>query len=78
MTKELSNRVIYNDFLSKVILTDDEKIVLDMLIKKESIIKISQKINMSDRNVSRIVKDLKRKYADYKQLEMAKLGIFKS
>lgn len=78
MAKELSNRIIYDDFLSKVVLTDDEKIILDMLIKRDSIIKISQTINMSDRNVSRIVKDLKQKYTNYRRLEMAKLGIFKS
>lgn len=78
MAKELSNKIIYDDFLSKVILTNDEKIILDMLIKKESIIKISQAISMSDRNVSRIIKDLKKKYEDYKQIEIAKLGVFKA
>lgn len=78
MSKELSNKIIYDDFISKVILTSDEKKVLDMLILKYSIIKISQEINMSDRNVSRIIKDIKEKYYMYKKIEMAKLDVFKS
>lgn len=78
MIKELSNSIIYNDFISKVKLTDDEIKVLDMLILKWSIVKISQEINMSDRNVLRIKKDIKEKYYMYKKIEMAKLEIFKS
>jgi len=78
MIRELSNKIIYNDFISKVVLTDDETNVLNMLILKYSIIKISQEINMSDRNVSRIIKDLKEKYYIYKKIEIARLEIFKS
>ena len=76
MIKELSNKIIYDDFKSKVILTDDEEKILKLLLKKYSIIKISDECNMSDRNVSRIIKEIKKKYNDYKTLEMAKLGIF--
>ena len=78
MVKELSNKYIYDDFIYKVKLTDDEKNILDMLIKKWSIIKISQEVCMSDRNVGRIIRDLKDKYEDYKKIEIAKLEIFKS
>lgn len=78
MIRELSNKIIYNDFISKVILTNDETTVLNMLILKYSIIKISQEINMSDRNVSRIIKDLKEKYYMYKKIELARLEVFKS
>lgn len=76
MTKELSNKIIYDDFKSKVVLTEDEEKILDMLILKYSIIKISNECNMSERNVSRIIKEIKTKYNDYKTIEMAKLGIF--
>lgn len=31
--------------------------------------------NLSDRSVSRIVKDLKEKYSDYKQIEISKLKV---
>lgn len=76
MVKELSNKIIYEDFKSKVILTDDETKILDMLILKYSIIKISDECNMSERNVSRIIKEIKRKYGNYKTIELAKLGVF--
>lgn len=78
MIKELSNKIIYNDFINKVVLTDDESKVLNMLILKYSIIRISQEINMSDRNVIRIKKDIKEKYYMYKKIELTKLEIFKS
>lgn len=76
MIKELSNKIIYEDFKSKVILTDDEEKILDMLILKYSIIKISDECNISERNVSRIIKEIKTKYNNYKTIELAKLGIF--
>lgn len=78
MLKEVSNSVIYEDFKVKTVLTSDEKEVLDLLLKHESIVKISQTLNMSDRKVSRIIKDLKEKYQNYKKLELAKLYILLS
>ena len=75
MIKELCNKIIYNDFLDKVVLTDEEKRILDMLLLRYTLVKISQEIGMSDRNVSRIVKSLKDKYEMYKKLEIAKLNI---
>lgn len=76
MIRELSNKIIYEDFKSKMTLTDDERKILDMLILKCSIVKIAQEVSMSDRNVSRIIKDIKIKYNDYRKLELAKLDIF--
>ena len=78
MIKELSNKIIFDDFISKTILTSDELEILEMLIKKFSIVKISSELSMSDRNVSRIIKDLKIKYKNYKKLELAKNDIFNS
>ena len=75
MIKELCNKIIYNDFLSKVVLTDEEKKVLDMLLVRYTLVKISQEIGMSDRNVSRVVKSLKDKYEMYRKFEIAKLSI---
>ena len=75
MIKELCNKIIYNDFLDKVVLTDEEKKILDMLLVRYTLVKISQEIGMSDRNVSRVVKSLKDKYEMYKKLEIAKLSI---
>ena len=78
MLKELSNKMIYSDFINKTMLTDDELNILKRLLKRESIIKISQELNMSDRTVSRIIKNIKDKYENYKILEIAKIGIFKA
>lgn len=78
MIKELSNKYIYDDFVSKTTLTEEEIEILDMLILKYSIVKMAQKSCMSDRNVSRVIRELKDKYKNYKELELAKLQIFKS
>ena len=78
MIKELSNNYILNDFLYKTILTEDEKNILDMLLLKYSIVKISQTICLSERTVSRIIRELKDKYEIYKRLELTKLNILNS
>ena len=78
MIKELCNKIIYDDFITKVMLTEDEIKVLDMFIKRYSIIKMADEMNMSDRNVSRIIKDIKIKYKNYKHIEIAKCDIFTS
>lgn len=78
MYKTLSNKVIYNDFKEKVLLTDDEIKVLDMLLKRYTLVKIGMELDMSDRNVSRIIKRIREKYEDYKKIEIAKCKIFMS
>lgn len=78
MIKELSNKIIYDDFVSKMILTDDEKEVLLMLIKKYTRVKISSETCLSERSVARIIKELKEKYDNYKKTELAKCEIFKA
>ena len=78
MINELSNKIIYDDFISKTKLTDDEVKVLNNLLNKELIVKISQNLNMSDRTVLRIKKTIKEKYDNYKTIEIAKADIFKS
>ena len=75
MEKELCNKIIYDDFVSKTILTEDEKKILDMVLLKYSIVKISQEVCMSERNVSRIIREIKDKYAYYKQIEITKMAI---
>jgi transcriptional regulator len=76
--KKLSNKIIYDDFVSKTRLTDDEIKVLDMLLDKELVIKIAQELHMSDRNISRIKRSIKEKYNNYKTIEIAKADIFRS
>lgn len=78
MKRELSISQIYNDFINKVLLTDEEHKVLDMFIKNYSYVKIGNELGMSDRNVGRIVNALKQKYEIYKKLEVARIKIFMS
>lgn len=75
MKKELSIKVIYDDFINKVILTDQEKEVLDLYIKDYSILKIADKTSQGTTTVSRIIAEVKEKYKNYKKLEIEKLKI---
>lgn len=77
MRKELAIKVIYDDFISKTILTDNEKDILFRYIKNNSIIKIANDTAQSERTVSRIISDLKEKYTNYKQIELSKLELLK-
>lgn len=78
MKKELCVKQIYNDFVDKIFLNDIEKQVLELYIKGESITKISDIIIQSPSTVSRIISELKEKYYNYRNLEIAKLDIFKN
>lgn len=71
MKKDLSIKQIYDDFILKVTLDEDEIKVLDMYIKNYSYVQMSLALNISERNISRIVNRLKEKYAIYKNLEVS-------
>ena len=58
MKKELSIKQIYDDFVSKVILSDVEKEILIRYIKDETIIKISSEISQSTSTISRIISEI--------------------
>ena len=75
MKRELSIKQIYNDFVDKVFLNDTEKKVLELYVKNETIVKISDATNQSTSSVSRIIYELKIKYNNYKKLEISKLNI---
>ena len=77
MKKELSIKLIYDDFTNKVLLTESEKEVLLLYIKNNSIVRIAEETNQGTATVSRIIYELKDKYNKYKNLEIAKLEIFK-
>ena len=73
MIEKLKVKAIYNDFLANVNLTDEQIKILDMLINKESIIKISMEIGVSQRTVSYEIKKLKQLYNDYYNLQISKI-----
>ena len=75
MKNDLSSKQIYDDFLLKTVLTDIEKEVLEKYVQDKSIVKIAEETLLSTSTVSRTIYELKRKYTNYKQLEIAKLLI---
>lgn len=78
MKKDLSIKQIYDDFILKATLDEDEIKVLDMYIKNYSYVQMSLALNISERNISRIVNRLKEKYAIYKNLEVSRLNMLLS
>lgn len=77
MKKELAIKQIYDDFIIKVVLTDNEKDILDRYIQGDTYVKISLDTSQSYSSVSRTIMDLKNKYETYKKLELTKLILFK-
>ena len=75
MKKELCIKQIYDDFISKVILTEQEKEVLDLYIKDYSILRIADITSQGTTTVSRAIAEVKDKYKKYKKLEIERLKI---
>lgn len=72
MLQKLRIKEVYDDFLESVILTKEQKQILDMLINKDSIVKISMEIGVSERTISNEIRKLKDLYNDYVYLKMWK------
>lgn len=72
MLDKLRIKAIYNDFIKNVSLTDEQIKILDMLIKKESILKISLEIGVSERTIGYEIKKLKNLYKDYYNLQVSR------
>lgn len=72
MVEKLKIKAIYDDFLANVNLTEEQIKILDMLINKESLIKISLEIGVSQRTISYEIKKIKDLYKDYCNLQVSK------
>lgn len=72
MLEKLKIKAIYEDFIKNVTLTDEQIKMLDMLINKESILKISLEMGMSERTVSYEIKKIKNLYRDYYNLQVSR------
>lgn len=72
MIQKLRIKEVYDDFIESIKLTDEQKKILDMLINKDSIIKISMEIGVSERTISNEIRKLKDLYNDYVYLKMWK------
>ena len=72
MVEKLKIKEIYNDFIKNVSLTEEQIKILNMLINKDSIVKISMEIGVSERTVGYEIRKLKDLYNDYCSLQLAK------
>ena len=72
MIEKLKIKAVYDDFLKNVSLSDEQVRILDMLIKKESLIKISMEIGASQRTISYEIRKIKNLYNDYYKLQLSK------
>lgn len=72
MIEKLKIKAIYDDFIKSVSLTEEQIRILDMLIHKDSIVKISMEIGVSQRTISYEIKKLKKLYSDYYRMQLFK------
>lgn len=72
MIEKLKIKAVYDDFLKNVSLSDEQVRILDMLIKKESLVKISMEIGASQRTISYEIRKIKNLYNDYYKLQLSK------
>lgn len=77
MFESLKIKIIYDDFLNKVKLSQQQIEILNRLIKKETVVKISIETNMSERSVGYEIRKLKDLFIKYKQMEIAKANMLK-
>ena len=72
MVEKLRVKAIYDDFIKNVSLTEEQIRILDMLINKETIVKIAMEIGASQRTISYEIKKLKKLYNDYYNLQLTR------
>lgn len=73
MVDKLRIKALYDDFVDKVNLTDEQKIILDMMLHKYTIVKMSFEIGVSERTVKYEIKKIKELYNNYLQMEITKM-----
>lgn len=73
MIEKLKIKAIYDDFLRNVSLTDEQIEILNRLMNKDTIVKISMEIGVSERTVNYEIKKLKKLYQDYYNLQLSKI-----
>lgn len=75
MVEKLKINAIYNDFLNSVRLTEEQIKILNMVMNKDSIVKISMEIGISQRTVSYEIKKIKELFNKYYQMQLFKAEI---
>ena len=72
MQEKLKIKAIYDDFLANVSLNDEQIRILNMYLNKESILKISIEIGVSERTIGYEIKKIKQLYDDYYKVMITK------
>lgn len=75
MYEKLKIKAIYDDFLDKVQLSEEQIKILNMLINRDKIIKIAMELGVSERTVKYEIQKIKKLYNNYMELEIARLLI---
>ena len=65
MVEKLKLKVIYDDFIKSVSLTEEQIRILDMYLKKDTTVKIAMEIGVSPRTITYEIKKIKQLYQDY-------------
>lgn len=73
MIEKLKIKAIYDDFVSKVYLNEEQKRILDMMLNRDKIIKMSLEIGVSERTIKYEIKKIKNLYNNYLQMEITKM-----
>jgi len=73
MIEKLRVKAIYDDFIKNVSLTEEQIKILDMLIRKETIVKIAMEIGASQRTIGYEIRKIKNLYNDYYNLQLSKM-----
>jgi len=73
MIEKLRIKALYDDFVNKVKLTDEQKRILNMMINKDTIVKMSLEIGVSERTLKYEIKKIKQLYNNYLQMEISKM-----
>ncbi len=73
MIEKLKIKAIYDDFVSKVSLNEEQKKILNMMLNRDKIVKMSLEIGVSERTIKYEIKKIKTLYNNYLQMEMTKM-----
>lgn len=65
MVEKLKIKVIYDDFVRNISLTEEQIRILNMYLKKDTTVKIAMEIGVSPRTITYEIKKIKQLYQDY-------------
>lgn len=65
MVEKLKIKAIYDDFIRNVSLTEEQIKIINMLLNKDTTIKIAMEIGVSPRTITYEIKKIKQLYQDY-------------